>query len=85
LSSGHARHLPDNALGSEFTVEFWIDAFTTFVDVETLAALLAESSFMFLTGSNRLLVRVIFALHGFFSPTPSFLNLFETGRGLSST
>jgi hypothetical protein len=72
-------------LGSEFTVEFWIDAFTAFVDVETLAALLAESSFMFLTGPNRLPVRVISALHSFFFPTPSFLILFETGRGLSRT
>jgi hypothetical protein len=71
-------------LRPELTVELWIDAFTAVIDVQTLAALLTKSGFMFLADPNRFSVWVISALHRFFAPTP-FLSRFETGRGLSST
>ncbi len=56
-------HLPDDALGSEFTVKFWIDAFAAIVNVKALAALLAESCLVFLTDTNCLPIRVISTLH----------------------
>ena len=79
-----SRFLPDDALGSELAVEFWIDAIAAMVNIEALAALLTESCLVFLAGPDCLSIRVISALHLFFAPSP-FFNLFETGRGLSST
>ncbi len=68
-----SRHLPDNALGSEFAVELRIHAFAALIDVETLAACLTESRLMFLADSNRLPVRVISALHLVFPKSPVFV------------
>ena len=82
--SSVSRHLPDHALRSELTIEFWIDTFTAVIDVQTLAALLTESGFMFVADPNCLPPGMISALHRFFPPTP-FFSRFDTGRGLSST
>ena len=59
------RHLPDQALSSKLTINFWIDALAAKVDIETLAALPAEPGLMFLTDSNRLSIRMISAIHLF--------------------
>jgi len=69
------RHLPDQALSSKLTIKFWIDAFAAKVDIQTLAALPAEPGLMFLTDSNRLSVRMTFALHLIFSNIHSRLIL----------
>ena len=69
------RHLPDQALGSKLTIEFWIDALATMVNIETLAALAAEPGLMFLTDSDRLPVRMVFTLHLSFPNTHSRLML----------
>ena len=61
-----SRHLPDEALSPELAVEFWIEAFTTMVNVKALAALLAESCVMFLADSNRPSSRMILTVHLFF-------------------
>ena len=65
------RHLPDDALGSELAIKFWIYALTTMVNVETLAALSAEPALMFLTNGNRLSARMISTLHLAFSSVSS--------------
>jgi len=54
-------------LGSEFTVELWIQAFTAMINVEALTAFLAETHFMFLTDPDCLPVRMVSALHPIFS------------------
>jgi hypothetical protein len=71
-------------LRSELTIELWIDAFATVIDVQALATFLTESGFMFVADPDGLPVWMIFALHRFFTPTP-FFSRFETGWGLSST
>jgi len=58
-------------LGSEFTVELWIQTFTARVNVETLTTFLTETRFMFLANSNRFSVGMISASHHFFSITGS--------------
>ena len=50
-------------MGSELTVEFWINTLATVVNVKAFAAILTESRFMFLTNSDRLSVRMISAIH----------------------
>jgi hypothetical protein len=57
------RHLPDDTLGSELAVEFWIKALTAVIDVKKRTALLTESCLMLLTDCNRLPIRMIFTLH----------------------
>ena len=85
------RHLPDQALISELTIKFWIDAHAAMVDIETLTALLTKAGFMFLTDGNGLSIGVDSALHLmllyhlsrlFFCLT---FKRFETGRCLNST
>jgi len=85
------RHLPDQALISELTIKFWIDAHAAMVDIETLTALLTKAGFMFLTDGNGLSIGVDSALHLmllyhlsrlFFCLT---FKRFETGRCLKST
>jgi len=78
------RLLPNNALRSELAIELWIDAFAAVIDVQALAALLAESDFMLLADPDGLPVWMISALHRLFTPTP-FFSRFETGRGFSRT
>ena len=68
-------HLPDNALGSELAIEFWIDTLAAMVDIETLAALPTKPCFMFLTDSDRLPVRMISTLHVVFARLRSRLIL----------
>ncbi len=58
-----SRHFPEDALSPEFAVEFWIDAITTEIGIETFAALLTKSSFVLLADCNRLSIRVIPAFH----------------------
>jgi hypothetical protein len=57
------RHFPDDTLGSELAVEFWIKALTAVVDVKILTALLTESCLMLLADCNCLPIRMIFTLH----------------------
>ena len=71
-------------MASELAVEFRVQAFTAVIDIQAFAALLTESGFMFVADPHRLPVRMMFALHCFFFPTP-FFSRFVTGRGLSKT
>lgn len=59
------RHLPDDTLGSELAVKFWINAFTAVIDIEALTTLLTEPCSMFLANRNRFSIRMISALHLF--------------------
>jgi len=80
-----SRHFPDEALSSEFAVEFRIHTFTAIVDIQALAACLTEPCLMFLAGSNGLLVRMISTLHhfsfllGFSAANPPFLHPLRNG------
>jgi hypothetical protein len=78
------RHLPNNALSSELTIELRIDAFTAMINIQALATFLTESGFMFVADPHGPPVRMISAFHRFFCPVP-FFSRFETGRGRSST
>ena len=78
------RPLPDNALGSEFTIELRIDALAAVFYIQALTTLLTETGFMFVANPDGFPVRMILASHRFFSPVPFFIR-FETGRGLSRT
>ncbi len=71
-------------MGSELTVELRIDALAAVFYIQALTTLLAESGFMFVANPDGFAVRMVFALHRFFSPLPFFIR-FETGRGLSRT
>ncbi len=65
-------------MGSEFTVELWIQTFTAVVNVETLTTLLTETCFMFLTDPDRLSVGMVSASHHFFSIAGSRLTPLES-------
>jgi hypothetical protein len=69
------RHLPDHTLGSVLAIDFWINALAAMINVETFAALLAISRFVFLTNSARLPIRVVSTLHLIFSSIHSRLIL----------
>ncbi len=77
------RSLPDDALGSELTIELRIDALAAVFYIQALTTLLAESGFMFVANPDGFPVRMVFAPHRFFV-IPFFIR-FETGRGLSRT
>ena len=57
------RHLPDQALGPKPAMELRIEALAAVVDVETLAALLAESCLVLLADRNCVPVRMALTLH----------------------
>ncbi len=57
------RLLIDDTPGSEFAVEFGVEALTTLFDVKTLTALLTKACLVFLTDGNGLSVRMLSALH----------------------
>jgi hypothetical protein len=48
---------------SEFTVFFWIHAFTALINVETLTALLTKAGLIFLAGGNGITIRMMSTLH----------------------
>jgi len=58
-----SRPLPDDALGSELTVELRVEAVTALIDLQALAALLAKPCFVLLTDPNRFPIRVALASH----------------------
>lgn len=47
----------------EFAVFFWIHAFTTVVDVQTLTTLLTEPGLIFLAGGDGITIRMISTVH----------------------
>lgn len=69
-----AGHFPNNALGSEFTVEARAEAFTALFDIQTLATLFAKPGFVLLTDGKGLTIRVVSTLHLFLPSTDGSLS-----------
>jgi hypothetical protein len=69
------RHLPNHTLSSVLAIELWVNALAALINVETFAALLTKSRFVFLTNSDRLPIRVFSTLHLIFSSIHSRLIL----------
>ncbi len=63
-----AGNLPDDALGSEFTVVLRIDTFGAMIAVRTVAALCAKPHAVLLTGRRGFTIRMVSAVH---LPAPS--------------
>jgi hypothetical protein len=61
------RHLPNHTLRSVLAIELWVNALAALINVETFAALLTKSRFVFLTNCDRLPIRVLSTLHLIFS------------------
>jgi hypothetical protein len=58
-----ARHFPNQALGSEFTVELRAKAFTAVFDLHAFATLPAKTSFVLLTDGNGFTILMVSAPH----------------------
>ena len=63
LFSPVARHFPNQALGSEFTVELRAEAFTTVFDLQAFATLSAKTGFVLLTDGNGFTIPMVSAPH----------------------
>lgn len=65
LLSPAAGHLPNNALGSEFTIETRAVTFTATFDFQTLATFPAKTGFVLLTDRKGFSFRMVSTLHLF--------------------
>ena len=61
-------HFPNNALGSEFTIESRANTTTAVIDIQTLTALPAKTGFILLTDRKGFTIRMVSTLHLFFYP-----------------
>lgn len=60
-------HLPNHALGSEFTVKPRAETFAAVFDIQTLATLPAKTGFVLLTDGKGFTIRMGSTLHLFFA------------------
>ncbi len=74
LFSPVAGHFPNNALGSEFTIEARAETFTTLFDIQTLATLPAKTGLVLQTDGKGFMIRMVSTLHLFLPSTDGSLS-----------
>lgn len=74
LFSPVTGHFPNNALGSEFTVEPRAETFTAVIDIQTLATLPTKTGFVLLTDGKGFTIRMVSTLHLFLHSLENLYN-----------